>query len=83
MDGAKAGAILYSLIETCKHHQIDPYLWLRYTLKYLPQADRAKAIENFLPYHCDPAALQKDLEKDRKLLTHALQNIDQACRTGE
>lgn len=70
--GAKAGAILYSLIETCKHHGMDPYLWMRYALKMMPQASTQQEVKALLPYHCDPLILKQDLENDRKRLTSEL-----------
>ena len=66
VDGANAGAILYSLIETCRHHGLDPYLWMRYALKILPLATTDEAIDALLPYHCDLNHLKQDLEEDRQ-----------------
>ena len=34
--GAEAGAIIFSLIETCKHHGVEAYDWFRYVLQQLP-----------------------------------------------
>ena len=64
--GAEAGAIYYSLIETCKHHGIDPYLWMRYALKMIPLATTPEELEALLPYNCDPNVLKQDLEQDRQ-----------------
>ncbi|BCZ97776.1 hypothetical protein LEG80045_20320 [Legionella pneumophila] len=30
MKSVRAGAILYSLIETCKYHQVDDFSWFKY-----------------------------------------------------
>ncbi|MCP4475621.1 MAG: transposase domain-containing protein [Gammaproteobacteria bacterium] len=46
--GAEAGAIFYSLIETCKHHGIDPYLWMRYALKMIPLVTTPEELEALL-----------------------------------
>ncbi|MCP4474059.1 MAG: transposase domain-containing protein [Gammaproteobacteria bacterium] len=70
--GAEAGAIFYSLIETCKHHSIDPYLWMRYALKMVPQITPPEELESLLPYHCDPDVLRQDFEHDHQNLLSKL-----------
>jgi transposase len=55
--GAHAGSILYSLIETCKHHKVDVFSWLKYTLAIIPNANTMQQIENLLPYNIDQALL--------------------------
>ncbi|NKB47355.1 MAG: IS66 family transposase, partial [Legionellales bacterium] len=37
--GAHAGSILFSLIETCKQHQVDVFSWLKYVLANIHRAD--------------------------------------------
>jgi len=49
--GAKAGAIIYSLIETCKAHNINPYDWLRYALTELPRCETVEQYEALLPFN--------------------------------
>ena len=52
--GAEAGAIIYSLIETCKAHDINPYLYLRYVLQEIPNSDKsARTYESLLPFNID------------------------------
>ena len=53
--GCQAGAVIYSLIETCKANDIDPYKYLRYVLKKIPTATK---LAQLLPYHCN----NKDLD---------------------
>jgi transposase len=48
--GAKNAAIYYSLIETCKLHQINPYDYLRDVLTRLPTQLNSK-IDELLPWH--------------------------------
>ncbi|EHL30398.1 hypothetical protein LDG_7583 [Legionella drancourtii LLAP12] len=36
--GARAGSILYSLIETCKYHKVDVFSWFKYALTHIQQA---------------------------------------------
>lgn len=75
VSGAEAGAIYYSLIETCKHHGIDPYLWMRYALKMTPQVTMPKELESLLPYNCDPNTLKQDLEQDRQNILSKLYEL--------
>jgi len=47
--GAENAAVLYSLIETCKLHQINPYEYLRDVLMRLPTQLNSK-IDELLPW---------------------------------
>jgi hypothetical protein len=49
VDGAKASANLYSLVETAKANGIEPYAYLRQVLTLLPAAERVEDIEKLLP----------------------------------
>jgi transposase len=55
--GARAGSILFSLIETCKHHQIDVFAWLKYALTHIQQAHTVEQLEQFLPYNINTLLL--------------------------
>lgn len=55
--GATAGGILFSLIETCKHHQIDVFSWLKYSLSHIQQAHSLEQLEALLPYNINPLLL--------------------------
>lgn len=57
VEGAGAAAIIYSLIETCKHHHIEPYHWLRYALQMLPSCQTVKELEALLPFNVTPEQL--------------------------
>ena len=37
--GGRASAILYSLVETAKANGLEPYAWLTYVLKHLPELE--------------------------------------------
>lgn len=50
--GAKAAAIIYSFVETCKWHGIEPYDWFRYVLKTMPLCSEDQH-EDFLPFNID------------------------------
>ena len=47
--GVKASANLYSLIETAKANQLEPYAYLRHLFTELPKATTVAAIEALLP----------------------------------
>lgn len=49
--GAHAAATLFSLVETCKHHNIEPYDWFRYVLQQLPLCQHEKDVEELLPFN--------------------------------
>ena len=51
--GAKASAVVYSLIETAKANGLDPYLYLVYLLDQVPKADQGVDgwIGPFLPWN--------------------------------
>jgi transposase len=49
VQGVKASANLYSLIETAKANGLEPYAYLRYLFTELPKATTVEAIEALLP----------------------------------
>jgi len=51
--GANAAAAIFSIIETCKHHKIEPYDYFRYILNVLPQCQTIDDYEKLLPYKID------------------------------
>jgi transposase len=55
--GANAAATIYSVIETCKHHHIEPYEYLRYVLQALPQCQTIEDYEALLPYNINKELL--------------------------
>jgi transposase len=57
--GARAGSILFSLIETCKQHKIDVFSWLKYALTHIHLADTMEKLEKLLPYNIDPLLLNE------------------------
>lgn len=50
--GANAAAIIYSFVETCKWHNIEPYEWFKYVLKNLPLCSGDQYGE-LLPFNID------------------------------
>jgi transposase len=55
--GARAGSILFSLIETCKQNQVEVFSWLKYVLANIHQAHTMELLEQLLPYNIDKALL--------------------------
>lgn len=61
VEGANSAAIIYSVIETCKYHQIEPYEYLRYVLQMLPQCKTVEDYEALLPYNIDKQLLVSNI----------------------
>lgn len=53
VQGAKASANLYSLIETAKLNGLEPYRYLHHVFKELPGAQSLTDIEQLLPWNVD------------------------------
>lgn len=52
-EGAEASALLYSLIETAKANNLEPYSYLRYIFDRLPLAKNLADYEALLPWNLD------------------------------
>ena len=50
--GARASAVVYSIIETAKANGLDPYKYLNYVFKNMPGINQ-EYYEEFLPWHPD------------------------------
>lgn len=59
-DAAQRTAIIYSLLGTCKLHNIHPYEWLHDVLKRLPTCMQ-KNIKELLPHHWKPLQVDNNL----------------------
>jgi len=62
-DGAVASATFFSLIETAKANDLEPYGYLRHIFKNLPLAQTEKDLKDLLPQNVDPdtiAVIGKD-----------------------
>jgi transposase len=51
VDGAKASAAIYSLVETAKANGLEPYKYLRHLFEKLPQASTLADFEALLPWN--------------------------------
>lgn len=58
-EGADAGAIIYSLIETCKAHHVEPYAYLKYVLGEIVLCKTEEDFEKLLPFNVDTHVLLK------------------------
>lgn len=56
-EGAAAGAVLYSLIETAKASNLDPYSYLRHLFERLPATRTQEQRRALLPWNVDRAQL--------------------------
>lgn len=59
-NGARAGATIFSLVETCKNHGIEPYEYFKYVLSNIRTADTIEALEKLLPFNCDRRLLNDE-----------------------
>ena len=55
--GAKASAMIYSILQTARGNGLEPYAYMRYLLTELPKCQSIDQIENLLPYNIDPKIL--------------------------
>ncbi|MBY2938072.1 transposase domain-containing protein, partial [Rhizobium leguminosarum] len=53
---ARASAVIYSLMLTCRACGVDPLTWLRHVLAELPQREEAADIGNLLPFNFSKAS---------------------------
>lgn len=56
-NGARAGALFFSLIETAKLNGLEPYAYLRYLFEQLPLAQGEEDLRQLMPQQIDPAQL--------------------------
>lgn len=56
-EGAEASALLYSLIETAKANNVEPYAYLRYIFEKIPLASSLDEYEVLLPWNVKPTDL--------------------------
>ena len=51
-EGAKASAIIYSLIQTCQQHKLNLYRYFRYVLEKIPLMTQQDDMCSLLPFNC-------------------------------
>jgi transposase len=55
--GADSSALIYSLIETAKANNLEPWMYLRYLFERLPLCQSDEEMQALLPHRLDPAVL--------------------------
>ena len=55
--GAHASAVVYSLVQTAKANDMEPYAWLRRVMRELPAAKTVEDVEAMLPWNLRRADL--------------------------
>ena len=58
--GARASATCYSLIETAKANQLEPYAYIRYVLERIGAADTVEKLEALLPWNLPLESISKN-----------------------
>ena len=53
--GARASALVYSLIETAKASGVEPYAWLAHVMRTIPTANTVDDYEALMPWNFHPA----------------------------
>lgn len=56
--GVKAAQSIYSIIQTCRAHKIEPYAYLRYVLTQLPNLSTQADYQTLLPFNIDKTLLK-------------------------
>ena len=57
-EGASASAALFSLIETAKANELEPYHYLRYLFDKLPMAETTEDYKSLLPQYLSSEQLK-------------------------
>ena len=60
--GADASAAIYSIIETAKANNLEPYRYLRYLFAKLPFIENDAEYDNLLPTRIDPRVIDQSFE---------------------
>ena len=58
--GAHAATTIFSLVETCKHHKIEPYDYFKYVLDKIPKCQTIDDYEALLPFNLNTSLLTHD-----------------------
>ena len=60
-NGANAGALFFSIIETDKMNNLEPYAYLRYLFENLPLASTEEEIKMLMPQYIDRTLIPSPL----------------------
>lgn len=56
--GADASSILFSLVQTCKEHDVDVFAYFKYALDRVAKCNNQQDIQSLLPYNVNPELLK-------------------------
>lgn len=56
--GAEASSILFSLVQTCKEHNMDVFAYFKFALESVAKCTNEQEIQLLLPYNIDPELLK-------------------------
>jgi transposase len=56
-------SLLFSLVQTCKEHDVDVFAYFKYALESAPKCKNEQDVQKLLPYNVKPEQLaaQRDL----------------------
>jgi transposase len=66
--GADASSILFSLVQTCKEHDVDVFAYFKYALESVAKSANEQDIQFLLPYNVNPELLKA--QRTIPLLVH-------------
>jgi len=67
--GADASSILFSLVQTCKEHDVDVFAYFKYALESVVKCNNEQDIQFLLPYNVNPELLK--LQRSIPVLLHS------------
>ncbi len=56
--GAEASSILFSLVQTCKEHNVDVFAYFKFALESVAKCNNEQEIQLLLPYNVNPELLK-------------------------
>jgi transposase len=56
--GADASSILFSLVQTCKEHEVDVFAYFKFALENIVKSNQEHDIQLLLPYNVNPELLK-------------------------
>lgn len=67
--GAEASSIIFSLVQTCKEHNVDVFAYFKYALQSITKCTSETDFQLLLPYNVNPELL--DAQRTIPVLMHA------------
>ena len=56
--GANASSILFSLVQTCKEHDVDVFAYFKFALESVAKCNNEHDLQSLLPYNVNPELLE-------------------------